>query len=105
MRKNPVFPAISRPAIDSNQLKSAIPVRRDNLARGCKSSFYWHPDAIDPRVDDSKVPPTLVEFTLERTAKGTLSKVTESGFKATPAAPRGGVPHELWRPDGTGELY
>ena len=51
-------------------------------------SFHWHPYAIDPKVDYSKEPPTLVEFTLEKTATGTLLKVTESGFDAIPAARR-----------------
>jgi uncharacterized protein YndB with AHSA1/START domain len=43
-------------------------------------SYTWHPYAIDPKVDYSKETPTLVEFTLEKSAKGTLLKVTESGF-------------------------
>src|SRR5271167_3789625 len=42
-------------------------------------SFTWHPYAIDMSVDYSKETPTLVEFTLEETAMGTLLKVTESG--------------------------
>jgi len=51
-------------------------------------SFYWHPYAIDPKVDYTKEPPTLVEFHLEKSAAGTLLKVTESGFDAIPAARR-----------------
>lgn len=51
-------------------------------------SFHWHPYAVDPHVDYSKEPPTLVEFTLEATASGTLLVVTESGFDAIPAARR-----------------
>jgi uncharacterized protein YndB with AHSA1/START domain len=51
-------------------------------------SFHWHPYPIDPKVDYSKEPPTLVEFTLEKTATGTLLKVTESGFDALPAERR-----------------
>lgn len=51
-------------------------------------SFHWHPYAIDPQVDYSKEPPTLVEFTLEKSATGTLLRVTESGFDALPAARR-----------------
>ena len=31
-------------------------------------SFTWHPFANDPNVDYSKETPTLVEFTLEKTA-------------------------------------
>jgi len=51
-------------------------------------SFHWHPYAVDPKVDYSKEPPTLVEFRLERTAAGTLLIVTESGFDSIPAARR-----------------
>jgi len=48
-------------------------------------SFTWHPYAIDPKVDYSGEPPTLVEFTLEKTAGGTRLKVVESGFDKVPA--------------------
>ena len=51
-------------------------------------SFHWHPYAIDPGMDYSKEPPTLVEFTLEKSAAGTLLQVTESGFDALPYARR-----------------
>jgi uncharacterized protein YndB with AHSA1/START domain len=48
-------------------------------------SFTWHPYAIDPKVDYSSEPPTLVEFKLEKTAIGTLLTVTESGFDQIPS--------------------
>ena len=48
-------------------------------------SFTWHPYAIDPEVDYSTEPQTLVEFRLEKTANGTLLQVTESGFDKIPA--------------------
>jgi uncharacterized protein YndB with AHSA1/START domain len=48
-------------------------------------SFTWHPYGIDPKVDYSKEPPTLVEFRLEKTATGTLLILTESGFDKIPA--------------------
>jgi uncharacterized protein YndB with AHSA1/START domain len=51
-------------------------------------SFNWHPYAVDPKVDYSKEPPTLVEFKLEKTATGTRLVVTESGFDSIPAARR-----------------
>jgi uncharacterized protein YndB with AHSA1/START domain len=51
-------------------------------------SYTWHPYALDPKVDYSNETPTLVEFTLEKTAKGTLLKVTESGFDKIPSARR-----------------
>ena len=47
-------------------------------------SFTWHPYAVDPNVDYSQEPPTLVEFRLEKTADGTLLTVTESGFDKIP---------------------
>jgi uncharacterized protein YndB with AHSA1/START domain len=47
-------------------------------------SFTWHPYAIDPIQNYSSEPPTLVEFTLERTADGTLLRVVESGFDKLP---------------------
>lgn len=43
-------------------------------------SFTWHPYAVDPKIDYSKEPPTLVEFRLEKTPNGTLLVLTESGF-------------------------
>jgi uncharacterized protein YndB with AHSA1/START domain len=51
-------------------------------------SFYWHPYAIDPTVDYSQEPPTLVEFILRASSQGTLLTVTESGFDAIAAARR-----------------
>jgi len=51
-------------------------------------SYTWHPYAIEPGVDYSKEPPTLVEFHLEKTADGTLLTVTESGFSKIPAERR-----------------
>jgi uncharacterized protein YndB with AHSA1/START domain len=48
-------------------------------------SFTWHPYAVDPSVDYSTEPPTLVEFRLEPTATGTRLTLTESGFENIPA--------------------
>lgn len=48
-------------------------------------SFTWHPFAVDPKVDYSKEPSTLVEFLLEKTTSGTVLTVTESGFDKIPA--------------------
>jgi len=56
-------------------------------------SFRWHPAAIDPKVDYSGEPTTLVEFRLEEAPEGTLLTVTESGFQALPVA-RQGFAHE-----------
>jgi uncharacterized protein YndB with AHSA1/START domain len=51
-------------------------------------SYTWHPYALDPKVDYSKEAPTLVEFTLEKSAVGTVLRVTESGFDKIPASRR-----------------
>jgi uncharacterized protein YndB with AHSA1/START domain len=47
-------------------------------------SFTWHPYAIDPKIDYSSEPSTLVEFRLEKSPSGTLLVVTESGFEKIP---------------------
>ena len=51
-------------------------------------SYTWHPYAIEPGVDYSGEPVTLVEFRLAKTESGTLLTVTESGFSKLPAARR-----------------
>ncbi len=51
-------------------------------------SFRWHPFAIDPGVDYSGEPTTLVEFQLEATAAGVRLTVVETGFQALPALRR-----------------
>jgi uncharacterized protein YndB with AHSA1/START domain len=51
-------------------------------------SFTWHPYAVDPTMDYSKETPTLVEFTLQTTANGTLLVVAESGFDKIPSERR-----------------
>jgi uncharacterized protein YndB with AHSA1/START domain len=47
-------------------------------------SFTWHPYAVNPAVDYSNEPSTLVEFRLQQTESGTLLTLTESGFDAIP---------------------
>jgi uncharacterized protein YndB with AHSA1/START domain len=51
-------------------------------------SYRWHPYAIDPAVDYSSEPMTLVEFRLEESDGGTLLKIIETGFDQIPAARR-----------------
>ena len=43
-------------------------------------SYRWHPYAMDPAVDYSKEPRTLVAFTLKDAGGGTLLTVVETGF-------------------------
>jgi uncharacterized protein YndB with AHSA1/START domain len=47
-------------------------------------SFRWHPNAVDPNVDYSAEPTTLVEFVLEEAEGGVMLTVTESGFDKLP---------------------
>ena len=51
-------------------------------------SFRWHPYAIEPGVDYSVEPTTLVVFALEEVANGVMLTVTESGFDRVPLARR-----------------
>jgi uncharacterized protein YndB with AHSA1/START domain len=51
-------------------------------------SFRWHPFAVDPDVDYSVEPRTLVVFTLEDTRGGTILSVVESGFGGLPPGRR-----------------
>lgn len=47
-------------------------------------ALRWHPAAIDPAVDYSKEPTTLVEFELTEVEGGTLLTLVESGFDKIP---------------------
>ena len=47
-------------------------------------AYRWHPYAIDPAVDYSQEPTTLVEFRLEDADAGTLLTIVESGFDRIP---------------------
>jgi uncharacterized protein YndB with AHSA1/START domain len=66
-------------------------------------AFRWHPFAIDPAVDYSAEPTTLIEFTLAEAEGGTRLAITESGFDRIPAQRRdeayraneGGWTHQL----------
>ena len=51
-------------------------------------SFRWHPFAVEPGVDYSVEPTTLVVFALEEVADGVMLTVTESGFDRIPLARR-----------------
>jgi uncharacterized protein YndB with AHSA1/START domain len=51
-------------------------------------SFRWHPYAIDPAVDHSKEPTTLVVFELTDVEGGTLLTIVESGFDGVPVSRR-----------------
>jgi uncharacterized protein YndB with AHSA1/START domain len=51
-------------------------------------SYRWHPYAVDPAIDYTAEPTTLVEFHLEETTRGTAITITESGFDRLPATRR-----------------
>jgi uncharacterized protein YndB with AHSA1/START domain len=51
-------------------------------------SFRWHPFAIEPGVDYSAEPTTLIVFSLEQVTDGVRLTVTESGFDRIPHARR-----------------
>jgi uncharacterized protein YndB with AHSA1/START domain len=51
-------------------------------------AWRWHPYAVDPKIDYSKEPTTLVEFHLKEIPKGTEVTVVESGFSQIPLGRR-----------------
>ena len=51
-------------------------------------AYRWRPYAVDPAVDYSAEPTTLVEFHLEDTEGGTALTIVESGFDRIPLARR-----------------
>ena len=60
----------------------------ERMEPGRLFSFRWHPFAVDPGVDYSGEPMTLVVFELEDAPNGTLLSVVETGFDGIPAARR-----------------
>lgn len=46
--------------------------------------FRWHPFAVEPGVDYSSEPSTLIVFELQDAAGGTELRITESGFDRIP---------------------
>jgi uncharacterized protein YndB with AHSA1/START domain len=54
-------------------------------------SWRWHPAAIDPAVDYSQEPTTLVVFEIAEAEGGVLLTVVESGLDAIPPARRASV--------------
>jgi uncharacterized protein YndB with AHSA1/START domain len=47
-------------------------------------AFRWHPYAVDPTIDYSQEPTTLVELAIAPAGDGTELTVTESGFDKIP---------------------
>jgi uncharacterized protein YndB with AHSA1/START domain len=63
-----------------------ITVERIEPMRRCR--FRWHPFAIDPRVDYSTEPTTLIVFELDPRNDGVQLTLSESGFDRLPVARR-----------------
>ena len=63
-------------------------VRVERMEAETLFSYRWHPYAVDPKVDYSSEPTTLVEFHLKPEDGGTLLTVVESGFDQLPAGRR-----------------
>jgi uncharacterized protein YndB with AHSA1/START domain len=51
-------------------------------------SYRWHPYAVEPGVDYSAEPTTLVEFVLDEAEAGTTITIIESGFDRIPLTRR-----------------
>jgi len=51
-------------------------------------AYRWHPYAVDPKVDYSGEPTTLVEFRLTPSGQDTVLTIVESGFDQIPPARR-----------------
>ncbi|SRR6266545_44763 len=51
-------------------------------------AWRWHPNAVEPGVDYSAEPTTLVEFVLSDVADGTRLDFVESGFDGIPLSRR-----------------
>lgn len=51
-------------------------------------AFRWHPFAVEPGVDYSAEPTTLIVFELKEQAGGTLLTITETGFDRIPVQRR-----------------
>jgi uncharacterized protein YndB with AHSA1/START domain len=51
-------------------------------------SYRWHPCPVEPGVDYSAEPTTLVEFSLEEAEDGTALTIVESGFDGIPLSRR-----------------
>ena len=66
-------------------------VQIERMQRERSLSWRWHPAAIDPSIDYSQEPTTLVVFELEEIDGGTMLTVVESGLDKIPLARRATV--------------
>jgi uncharacterized protein YndB with AHSA1/START domain len=75
-----------RIAFEGKELTGTLVVER--MERERLLAFRWHPFAVDPEVDYSQEPMTLVELAIAPAPEGTELTVTESGFDKLPIARR-----------------
>ncbi|MFL5527607.1 MAG: SRPBCC family protein [Gemmatimonadaceae bacterium] len=91
----PIHGVIVPTSVDPEVAKSQKPyegmpfdITIDKIQPKRMLSFRWHPFAVDPNVDYSAEPTTLVTFTLEEFDGGVKLTVTETGFDKIPLARR-----------------
>ncbi|HYZ23302.1 MAG TPA: SRPBCC domain-containing protein, partial [Rhodopila sp.] len=56
----------------------------DSIEPMRRISFRWHPYAVEPGIDYSQEPTTLILFSLEEVADDVLLTICESGFDRIP---------------------
>jgi uncharacterized protein YndB with AHSA1/START domain len=89
-----IVPTQADPEVARMQEKyTGVPVEMmiEQLEPERRFSFRWHPGAVEPGMDYSKEPTTLVAFELQEVPDGTLLTVTETGFDQIPLARRAKV--------------
>jgi uncharacterized protein YndB with AHSA1/START domain len=89
--KGKIVPTKADPDVAKTQepyAGAAIALAVDRIEPMRLFSFRWHPFAVDPKVDYSDEPMTLVTFELESVEGGTQLTITESGFDRIPTARR-----------------
>jgi uncharacterized protein YndB with AHSA1/START domain len=80
-----LYGTVTRPG---NEHVNAIELLIEQIEPERYFSYRWHPYALDPKVDYSVEPTTLVEFILQETEGGTAVTIVESGFDRIPLARR-----------------
>jgi uncharacterized protein YndB with AHSA1/START domain len=89
--KGTVTPTTVDPTVAKGQREyegAAFEITVDRIEPERLFAFKWHPFAVDPKVDYSAEPMTLVEFSLEETTGGVLLVIRETGFDHIPLARR-----------------
>jgi uncharacterized protein YndB with AHSA1/START domain len=79
-----VFGQITSPGYEHIRVEIAV----ERIEPETLFAYRWHPYPIDPDVDYSTEPTTLVEFRLEEAGGHTTLTVVESGFERIPASRR-----------------